>query len=249
MSGTFKDLFSVQAEDYSKFRPTYPVELFNYFASLTDNHNLAWDVGTGNGQAAIELTRYYKKVVATDPSQKQLEQAIVHKNISYHVAAAEKSPLLSDSVDLITVAQAFHWFKQKEFFDEVKRVSKPGAFLAIWCYGLARINPEVDAKIMDLYAGTLGNYWEKERKLVEEGYKNELIPFAEINSPEFSMKANWSLEHLIGYLSTWSAMQKYTKDEGQSPLPKFYAEIQQIWGEELTKTITWKINLRISRVI
>lgn len=248
MSSSFKDLFSVQAEDYVKFRPTYSVELFNYFASLTDNHNLAWDVGTGNGQAAIELTRYYKNVIATDPSQSQLDKAIAHKNIQYINAPAEKSPLESDSVDLITVAQAFHWFKQKEFFAEVERVAKPNAIIAIWCYELAKISPEIDAKIFELYDGTLGNYWEKERKLVEEGYRNEYIPFGEIRAPEFTLSAHWSLDHLMGYLSTWSALQKYIKEEEKNPLQSFYPELKAIWGADEKKLVTWKLGLRVARV-
>lgn len=248
MSGTYKDLFSVQAENYAKYRPGYPPELFRYFASLTDNHTLAWDVGTGNGQAAIELTRYYNQVVATDPSQKQLDLAIQDKHITYFLAPAEKSPLHDNTADLITVAQAFHWFDQTKFFLEVARVAKPGAIVAIWCYEMAKINPEVDAKIMELYNDILGNYWEKERKLVEEGYRNEYIPFREIKAPEFTLHAEWTLNHLMGYLSTWSALQKYIQEEGSNPLQKFYPELKTIWGNDEKKKVTWDLGLRISQI-
>ena len=248
MSGTFKDLFSVTAEDYALFRPKYSPELFKYFAGLTDNHNLVWDVGTGNGQAAIELVRYYKKIIATDPSLKQLEQANVHKGITYLVAAAEKSPLVDKSADLVTVAQAFHWFNQEEFFKEVKRVCKPNAIFAIWCYEMAKITPEIDAKIYELYEGTLGNYWQPERKLVEDGYKNVVLPFNEIKPPSFEIRAEWSLDHLMGYLRTWSALQKYITEEGKNPLHTFYPELQKIWGEEKTRTVTWNLALRVQRI-
>ena len=238
----------MQAEDYALFRPKYSAELFKYFASLTDNHNLVWDVGTGNGQAAIELVRYYKKIIATDPSLKQLEQATVHKSITYQVGAAEKSPLADQSADLITVAQAFHWFRQEEFFNEVKRVSKPNAILAIWCYEMAKINPEIDAKIHELYEVTLGNNWEPERKLVEDGYKNVVLPFNEIKTPEFELRAEWTLDHLMGYLRTWSALQKYINEEEKNPLHTFYPELQKIWGDEKTKSISWNLGLRVQRI-
>ena len=249
MNDTFKDLFSVQADDYVKYRPTYSRELFKFLASLTENHDLAWDVGTGNGQAARELINDYKKVIATDPSEKQLEKAIKHENITYQISTAESSPLQNNSVDLITVAQAFHWFKQKEFFAEVKRVAKPNAVLAIWCYETAKINDEVNAKIFELYDSTLGPYWEKERKLVEHGYKNEFIPFTEIITPPFTLTAQWDLNHLTGYLNTWSALQSYIKKQGYNPLKSFYPELQVIWGPpEQKKTITWNLGLRVSRI-
>lgn len=248
MSGTFKDLFSVNAEDYARFRPGYPPQLFKYFASLTDNHGLAWDVGTGNGQAAIELARYYKRVIATDPSIRQLEQAMANKNVNYMVGPAEKSPLADHSADLITVAQAFHWFQQDAFFKEVKRVSKPNALLAVWCYEIAKISPEIDAKVTELYETVLGNYWEPERKLVQEGYRNEIFPFEEIKAPKFELEVSWSIEQLIGYICTWSALQKFIKQEGHNPLNTFYPDLQKIWGDEKTKKITWNLALRVQRV-
>ena len=178
--GQFKDLFSAHSNDYAKFRPTYPATLFDYLATLTPPSSTVWDCGTGSGQAAIELASRFQKVFATDPSEKQLTNAMLHPNIKYSVATAENSKLDSHSIDLITVAQAFHWFNHEQFFNEVRRVSKPGATLAIWSYALAMITPEIDVAVMDLYQGLLESYWEPERKLVATGYATIPVPFPEL---------------------------------------------------------------------
>jgi ubiquinone/menaquinone biosynthesis C-methylase UbiE len=187
MGSEFKDLFSTQASDYARFRPTYPQALFRILQEACAEHELAWDVGTGNGQAALALAAYFRKVIATDPSQKQLAEAPAHERVEYRCASAENSGLPDACADLITVAQAFHWFRQDDFFREVKRVGKPGARLAVWCYELAIIDPAVDAVVMELYDGVLGPYWEKERRLVEEGYSKVSFPFRELTAPSVRM--------------------------------------------------------------
>jgi hypothetical protein len=68
---SFKDHFSKQAEDYAKFRPRYPHELFEYLGTLAPSRQLAWDCGTGNEQAAIALAAVFDHGIATDASEKQ----------------------------------------------------------------------------------------------------------------------------------------------------------------------------------
>ena len=248
-SKNFKDLFSGHSADYAKFRPTYPKELFQYLSSLTKEHEQAWDCGTGNGQAAIELAAYYKKVIAIDPSEKQLQSATKNPKIEYSVASASSAPQIENhSIDLITVAQAFHWFNQEEFYKEATRVAKPSAVLAFWCYSLAQISPEVDEVVLQLYEPILGPYWEKERRLVDENYKNVRAPFQEIQTPKFSMKIEWSFEHLIGYLNTWSALQKYIKENQKNPIELVYEDLQKAWGPRTTRKVHWDLGLRVSRV-
>jgi ubiquinone/menaquinone biosynthesis C-methylase UbiE len=244
----FKDLFSRQSTDYARFRPTYPDALFKYLASIVEGHSLAWDCGTGNGQAAVKLADYFERVTATDPSAKQLSSAEKHPKVEYLVGSAERTTFSNESVDLITVAQAFHWFNQHEFFAETHRVLKPGGALAFWCYGLARISPEVDAVVLRLYKDRLENYWEPERLLVEEGYKNIQIPFKEITPPLFEMRAEWNLEHLVGYLGTWSALQTYIQKNGSNPLEELFPDLRTAWGATKTRPVTWNLSLRVGKV-
>ena len=243
----FKDLFSRQSDDYSKYRPAYPDILFRYLSSLTNSHEIAWDCGTGNGQAAVKLIDYFKRVIATDPSAKQISAAQRHSKIEYRVGSAETSAFSEHSVDLITVAQAFHWFRQDEFFSEARRVLRPGGVVAFWCYGLAKITPAIDAVIGKLYYDLLGTFWEPERKLVEEGYKSVRLPFPEINPPPVEMTAEWSFEHLLGYLGTWSALQTCIQKTGKNPLEAIFPELQSAWGGVASRPIRWDLALRIGR--
>ena len=246
---SFKDLFSTQANDYAKFRPTYPKDLFEYLSTLSTTKDLVWDCGTGNGQAAVELAKYFNEVIATDPSQKQLDSAIKNPKITYLQASAEDFNLPKDKkCDLVTVAQAFHWFNHEQFAKTISKTLKTNGHLAVWSYALSSITPELDRAVTKLYSERLNGYWEKERTHVEDGYKNISLPFNEISAPTFHLSAEWTLEHLIGYLSTWSALQTYIKKNGNNPLEEEYQNIKQAWGSAKTRTITWPLNLRIWRI-
>ena len=210
---------------------------------------MAWDVGTGNGQAAIALADPFDRIVATDPSAKQISGAQRHPKVEYRVGSAEKPAFADASVDLITSAQAFHWFNQDDFFAGAHRVLKSGGVLAFWSYGLAKISPEVDAVVLKLYRDRLGGYWEPERKLVEEGYKNVRLPtgLKEITPPAFEMTAEWSLEHLLGYLGTWSAFQTYLEKNHSNPLEAIFPELRAAWRETKMRPIRWDLALRVGR--
>lgn len=241
----FKDLFSEQANQYAQFRPTYPEELFRYLATLTQERKLAWDCGCGSGQAAVKLADYFDHVIATDSSGKQLENAIRHPKVAYRLTSAESSGLEDGSTDLIVAAQSFHWFKRDEFYAEVKRVSKPGGVLVIWCYGLAEISPKVDAVVRHFYGEILGPYWEKGRKLVEEGYKNVSFPFREIAPLRFQMMAKWSLEQFVGYLGTWSALQTFKERNSHNPLENLRSELEGAWGNDSARSVQWELAMRV----
>jgi ubiquinone/menaquinone biosynthesis C-methylase UbiE len=244
---SFKDFFSTQATDYAKYRPTYPPELFQYLASLAQEHDCAWDVGTGNGQAAVELAKFFGKVFATDPSEKQLREAAQNPGVEYKCAPAELSGLPGGVADLVTVAQAFHWFDQPKFFAEVKRAAKPGAALAVWCYELTSVSAEIDKVVMELYEGILGKYWDGGRKLVEQGYRNEKFPFPELKPPVFKMEVEWTAEQMLGYLGTWSALQKYRKEQGKDPRELIAEKLVALWGDQ-TRPVSWPLSLRVFAV-
>jgi SAM-dependent methyltransferase len=244
-----KDYFSTQATDYSKYRPHYPPALFDYLASVCRERELAWDCGTGNGQAAVELARHFRQVIGTDISEKQLAESAGHPKVEYRKARAEHSGLEDLSVNLVTVAQAFHWFDQPEFFREVRRVCRPGGVLAIWCYELAVVNENVDSTVLRLYRDLLGAYWDPARRLVEEGYKNENIPFNELTPPVFDMHTDWDYSEFLGYLGTWSAWAKYLKERGDGELVKFASELKEAWGNPAEKKrVGWPLSLHVFQV-
>lgn len=248
MSPDFKDHFSDKSAAYSEYRPTYPAPLFAYLSALTREHDRAWDCGTGSGQAAFALADYYREVVATDASRNQISNARRKAGIVYRNESAERSSLAGGSVDLVTVAQALHWFDLAQFGQEADRVMKPGGILAAWTYGLQRITPQLDRLITHLYGTTLDSYWPPERKLVEAGYRDISIPMQPCPAPEFHMQADWNLAQQAGYLRTWSAVRKYAVQTGENPVDRIYPDLLTLWGDpEQRRTITWPLTLRLWR--
>lgn len=245
---TFKDHFSDHAVDYARYRPDYPAALFEFLAMSVKQRDTAWDCGTGSGQAALGLTNYFDRIIATDPSAEQIQNAVRHEKVSYLVAPAEQTEIPSRSVDLITVAQALHWFDMEKFYQEARRVLKPDGMLAIWCYGLSRINPAVDKVVQHYYANIVGAYWPPERRYIDEKYATLSFPFFEMPTPEFFMKAEWDLNEFIGYLHTWSATQRFQNKNEQNPLDIVRRLLVKTWGDPQTRhAVRWPVYLRIGR--
>jgi SAM-dependent methyltransferase len=243
---TYSDYFSQSAALYALHRPSYPAALFEWLAREAAGHQRAWDCGTGNGQAAVALASHFSEVVATDPSHSQLLHAAKLERVHYAAMTAEDSALRSASVDLVTVAQALHWFNLARFYQEVARVLAPGGMVAVWTYGLLSITPEIDAFMLSFYKDTLRGYWPAERALVDAGYSGIAFPFAERNAPRFEMERNWTLEQLSGYLETWSAVTRYREANGESPVGRFVAALRAVWGHDDTaRRVTWPLELRV----
>ena len=243
---TFKDHFSENSSGYNKYRPQYPDELFQYLAQSCNKQKLAWDCATGSGQAALGLAAHFSRVIATDASRQQIAKAVRDEQITYNVATAEQSGLIAASVDLITVAQALHWFDCEAFCEEAKRVLKKDALLCVWSYNLLSIDKQIDEMIHFLYRDILGSYWPPERRLVEEGYAQIKLSLPELSCPVFKMEASWSLADLIGYLNTWSAVRRYIKKQGSNPVELIVEKLQASWGDSsLYRPIEWPLTLRM----
>ena len=245
-----KDLFSTQADAYAKYRPTYPQELFDYVLSFVENKYSAWDCATGNGQAASILADYFASVEATDISEAQLKKASQKTNIHYQLGSAEKPPFADDSFDLITVATAYHWLDIKAFSNEATRVGKNGCVVAAWAYNLFSCDDEtINAFIRDFYFKTVYNYWDKERRYVEQSYKTIDFAFESLPSKDFEIRKQWDRNDFTGYLFTWSAVQNFIKQHGSSPFVLIDERLKSIWpkaGEK--KNFSFPLFLRIGRV-
>ena len=240
-----KDNFSQQASGYAQFRPQYPPELVRYIAGYVKEKELAWDCGTGNGQSAKLLSHYFKKVFATDISQEQLANAHQETNITYAIETAESTSLPDGSVDLVTIAQAIHWFDFDKFYAEVNRVAKPGAVIAVWTYSLLQVSTEIDEIIAEYHFKTLEKYWDPERKYVDDAYASIPFPFTEIKTKPFSIELYWSQEELTGYLHTWSALQKYMTCHTDNPVPALINKIEAHWGGDVKRKIYFPVYLRL----
>jgi ubiquinone/menaquinone biosynthesis C-methylase UbiE len=245
-----KDLFSKQADLYARYRPTYPKELYEYILSFVKEKNTAWDCATGNGQAAVVLAEYFKKVIATDISAAQIEKAIPKGNIEYSVCSAESTPFADNTFDLVTVAQAYHWIKWDEFKKEVTRVCKANAVIAVWTYDRNSLgDKKIDDAIRGFYENVTKPYWDYERKYVEEKYSTVEFDYELLPVKNFETILNWQREDLIGYISSWSAVQKYIKINGQSPIPIIEEEIKKLWVKGEAKKVVFPIYLKLGRIL
>ena len=246
---TFKDYFSRQAAAYADFRPTYPDELFAWLKDLVQGATTAWDCATGNGQAALGIMPHVERVIATDASAPQLAHAQPLPHVQYVLMRAEEAAIASGSVDVVTVAQALHWFDTARFFDEVHRVVRRGGVVAAWCYSLIRITPDIDRVIDRYYFERLRDAWAPERKLVDHGYRDVPFPFDEIAAPSMSIVASWTRRHVLGYLRTWSGTRVLHDREGRDPVLEVEQAIAPFWPDPLTPMdVCWPLSFRVGRV-
>lgn len=243
-----KDKFSAQSKQYQQFRPHYPDILFSFLYSTVQNFNTAWDCGTGNGQVASKLSERFNKVLATDISKNQLNEAVQKENVTYFLSRAEKTEFPDNSFDLITVAQALHWFDLENFYKEVKRVAKPNGVVAVWGYHLLRLSPEINRIIDEFYAETLGSYWDPERSIVDKEYKFIPFPFKEFEAPKFEIVANWDFQQALGYFNSWSAVQNYIKANEANPVDLLEKKLKPFWKDGEIKKVRFRVFVRIGTV-
>lgn len=241
--------FDPVASAYSRGRPVYPDSLHAWLASRLRRRLLAWDCATGSGQAATGLAQYFDVVVATDASAQQIARARPHPRIRYRVAPAEASGLAAASVDLVTVAQALHWFDVDAFHREARRVLRRGGLLAEWTYGTLQLDdPAVDRCVQHFYHDVVGPWWPPERRHVEDGYARLPFPFRRIDAPAFAMSARYDLDGLLTYLRSWSASARFEAERGQDPVALLHKELAPLWGDPARRlSIRWPLSLRVGR--
>jgi len=243
----FKDHLSRQPADYRRYRATYPTALIDFVAGCCAARTVAVDCATGSGQAAVALAGRFAAVIAVDGSHNQLVRAAPHERVRYVAALAEQLPVRAGSVDLVAAAQAAHWFDHDRFHAECRRVLAPGGVVAAWCYEKFRIEPAIDAVVDDFYANAIGADWPPERRYVAEGYRSLPFPWREEPAPPFEIEVDWDLAELMGYLATWSAVQRFRDRTGQDPLAALHPRLAQFWPQAGRKRVCWPVHLRLGR--
>lgn len=242
------DHFSAFAATYASFRPTYPAELFTMLATLSPAHEHAWDCATGNGQAAVSLAAHFDRVTGTDVGSAMIAHAHPHPQVSYAVGPAEAPPIADHTIDLITVAQALHWFDRPSFWQTCTRVLKPDGVLAYWGYLLPQVTPAVDAIIKYYHDETVGPYWPPDRGPLMNLYATVKPPAKRLATQDFTMTATWTVEHLIGMLDSWSATHRARQETGHDPLPAAAGLLRVVWGSEANALpVQWPLKVHAFR--
>lgn len=244
LSPAFQDHFAC-AEGYARYRPRYPRTLFDFLAEAADGHELAWDCATGGAQAAAELSSHFETVIGTDASLGQLARVNAGLPVRLSAALATEAPLRDASADLLTVAQALHWFDLDDFYREARRVVRPGGLIACWTYPLLSAGDDVDPILFEFAYQTLGNWWPPEGRHVRNRYRDLTFPFPIIDSPEFVSTADWNLDHLLGYASTWSSVARYRASTGRNPLHDLASQLAPLWRGD--RSVRWDLRLFLGR--
>jgi SAM-dependent methyltransferase len=244
-----RNWFDQGGQAYARFRPAYPPELGARLASMAPAHRLAVDVGCGNGQLTQLLAPCFERVVGIDPSADQIANAAADERIDYRCAPAERMPVADASADLVTAAQAAHWFDLPAFYEEVRRIGTPGAVLALVSYGVLALDADLDARFQAFYRDDIGPYWPPERKLVDTGYATIAFPFEELAPPALEIRCEWDLPAFLGYVTTWSAVRSAREAGRDALLTRFADEFAAAWGDPNRKRqVRWPLNMRIGRL-
>jgi len=244
---SFPDHFSAVAASYARYRPTYPAALFDWIAGIAPARTAAWDCACGSGQATLPLAERFESVTGTDASAEQLALAPPHPRISWRVAPAEASGLPDRSVDAITVAQALHWFDLDRFWSEVRRVARPDAAVVAWSYGIAFLEDrEISRVLRHFHDDVVGSYWPIERGHVDLRYQTIAFPFVPVAPPDLDLTAEWTLDRMMGYLRTWSAVRRYIQANGVDPVTPLAETLAPAWGGH-ERVVTWPLTILAGR--
>jgi SAM-dependent methyltransferase len=245
----FKDHFSTRSADYAAYRPTYPAALVNALADLCPATGHALDVGCGSGQLSVLLAERFAVVTATDASAEQIAKAAAHPRVAYAVAPAERTGLPAGSVDLVTAAQAAHWFDLDAFYAEARRVARPAAALALVTYGVMRLEGPAEEVVRHYYWNVIGPYWPPERRHVEDGYRSLPFPFAAIELPPLAIEVAWQRSDFLGYVETWSAVRALETSVGRGPVKAFARDLEAVWPDpEERRIVRFPLSVRAGRI-
>lgn len=244
-----EDSFNRVASGYAAFRPHYPAALFDLVAGHCTNRGLAWEVGCGSGQATVELASRFERVEATDPAPSAIEKAPEIPGVRFSVGRAESCMLPDGAADLIASAQAAHWFDMSAFSKEARRVGSPTAIVALWTYDRPRIDAALDSVIDRLYFEVLKGCWDPRRAHVDAGYSTLDFHFPEIDVTPPIISMNWTRDHLLGYLRTWSAVQAFAEREGGDAVSIIEPALCQAWPDmDHSREVQCRVGLRMGRV-
>jgi SAM-dependent methyltransferase len=244
----FGDYFSQRSENYAAARPTYPVEVAEYVASIAPRRGLVWEAGCGSGQMSVLLATFFDHIAASDPSTAQLAHAARVAHVTYHCAQAEASALADGCADVAVAATAAHWFDRPAFYREALRVLKPDGVLAVIGYGNTQVDAEVDPVVFHFTRHVLKEWWPPGRVHVDSNYTTMDFPFAQLPAPSLEIQMEWTREQFMAYVDTWSAVRAMETAVGDSASVAFRAALSSVWDADSRKVVRWPLAIKAARV-
>ncbi|MGC1459910.1 MAG: class I SAM-dependent methyltransferase [Steroidobacteraceae bacterium] len=211
--------------------------MFQYLVGLCADTHRVWDCGTGSGQAAVALAEWFAQVDATDVSAQQIANAVPHERVRYSVQPAERTGFSDRCFNLVTVAQALHWFDLNEFWPEVHRVLRPGGIFAAWTYTTPFLSEELDAIVATRLLRVIKGHWAPQNQIAWDAYATIPFPFQELMPPQIAMQMTWNLWQFSAYLGTWSATRRCIDANGAAFFDTFIGELESAWGDPTTPRV------------
>lgn len=218
-----EEKFTGKADIYDKYRPSYPKELINWLYDNT-NAELVADVGAGTGKFTRCLTSKPWEITAVEPND-DMRSKLNTAGVNVVKGTAENTGLDNNSVDLVTVAQAFHWFDKDKFKSECRRILRTGGSLAV-VYNERKNSDywEERNKIFTKYCGacnasSVGGTKEKFEDIFDGGYFSEYKVFTSENNSRLD------LEGFIGR----ELSSSYALKENDPKFSEFKQELEQLF--------------------
>ncbi|XP_059159776.1 putative methyltransferase DDB_G0268948 [Physella acuta] len=212
------------AKMYAAFRPSYPQEVYDKIMSYhlerpgspPCDQQLAVDVCCGTGQSTLPLTKYFGKVTGVDISEDQVREMPTDvKNLKAVVSSAEDLYFLeSGSVHLVTIATSLHWVNRDKFFDEARRVLKPGGTFVAYSYWFDQLaNNEAETFMKKMLHTVFGKYLTSRLDVMENKYATIKFPFSHIKRYDgIKIPAEMTLKEYIGYIASFHYINLYLRD-------------------------------------
>jgi len=243
-----------QSEHYAKYRIGYPPATFEkireYCAETSNDFELAVDVACGTGQGTVALAKFFKKVVGIDVSPTQIANCRTDvQNVSFQVGPAEDlSQFQNSSVDLVTIAQAFHYTNSELFFKEVSRILKPGGSFVIYGVGPEELShPKLKTYLQLIMwdKDYLGAYLSERLKIWENYYENVVLPFpGQTRDVSVRMSKEIPIEGALGYIKSLENYVKYDKaNPGHTLLTDMRNRMLELTGTDESKAEEFRTNL------
>ena len=248
--------FDAWALDYDRYRPTYPQGLFDHIAARLDlpADAVVADLGAGTGKAARQMARRGWQVIALEPGEGMLDvlraraaqEGLV---IEARLGAAEETGLGDASVDLVTAAQAYHWFDKARAVPEMARIVHPGGGVALFWNARADDRSDFLAAYTDLMSHFLPEE-HIDRRVRSSSAPGELEAgglFVADDRVEIRHEVEMAADDFVSLTFTASQVRLFVDNEAQERLRNELRELTRTYFEDRPVKVPYDVDVFVAR--